>query len=414
MSINGRILDVQDDPELELLKTAAGHGAVPADVLTMSADAISTGLDKLADAAFALVYTDGDEKIRKYASSTADQTWISGLYFLKHGHHLDAATQIKVASRLVSSCQLFELEPSETLLDVAAGKRTLEPKYASAYGELTEDDFALIRDGHPMYPLVTLDHVKQAIDYFNENCRFFEPADRREFCLKVAAKLAGFTGALEANAPKGVIQQMLSPKGEQAAAKAVAKPSIKPPATPAAAKKGAEMPKIMQDYAGKDVSPKLGAAIHDRFIHLGIEDDISKTTLLQIWDNRGSLAPEKIAQLLEAFDRQSGLSNLWDRKIPDPYVSVFCKQADDGDQAIYDEGGLLVTKTMVQKLGSRTEELTRHFDPGFAREFSLDPVTVFQSLPAPDKRVLAEMAVGSSQDVESRTWSGGLSAGQAQ
>ena len=52
---------------------------------------------------------------------------------------------------------------------------------------------------------------------------------------------------------------------------------------------------------------------------------------------------------------------------------------------------MTLTRNQVRKLASKTAEIGRLFDPEMARELANDTETVFQSLPLPEKKALADL-----------------------
>lgn len=437
MDLTGRVVDFSDDEDSALVKQAAHAGRLPAYVQeAMVPDEASS---------YAYVGRDIEGRlVRKFALDTKPQTWLSMAYFLKHGHVFPKNEQRKIASNIRAACHLFGIAPAGLLEKAAAGSDHLVQDIENAV--LPSESYAHFRPGEtPRWPIHTPEQVKQACTYFEDNWRFMEPADRRDFSQRVMRRAAVLDGELEKEAGRIAFR----PGGPGAAAYGTGKaaatgrtfaftppkapkapkapPAPKagmpktpkagmpkaPPAAPAAPvrKLGEEIPDRMRRYAGEDLSELMPYAFKDRFARL--DQKTQKWAALEVlWDNRGAYTLEKMAQALESFDREAGFDRLWDTKLPDPYLSVFgfAKQAD-GDQVIYDSNGLLVTGTMLRNLSP--EKLASIFDRDFAQQFKANPVTIFQSLPAPDKQVIAEAAVGTSQDTEAHTYPGSMSVGKA-
>lgn len=442
----GRVLDLTDDPDGELLKAAAEQGDIPDFVVEESHD---KDLSKLADAAFALITTDeAGRKIRKYAADRPGRAWANCLYFLNCGHALDKNAQVKIAKFFQHRFDLYGITADESLSKIASGEMVLQPPTESGYGEPREEHYALIKEGHAMYPLFTEEHVKQAINYFDEQWHFFQPSDRRAFALKVAARIADLNkeaigGAttetalyknVDPNTGMGVAgkkgTRMLASSGTAGAggmgskygaampapkpfegalenlSKAVAKGTSAKPAAAMKPMKPMKVSALIDRYCGQILDhQKLGHALHERAQLLPESDTISRATLFQLWENRGSFEPEKIAQVLESFDKKAGFDRYWDTKIIDPF-SIFTKAAEEADRVVYEDNGLQVTRMMINKLGATPELLARHFDPDFAKQFAANPVAIFDSMPAPDKRALAELAAEGTQTIDPQTMAG--------
>lgn len=374
MKLAARILDIQDDPDGVLLNQAAGSGvSIPAYVQEAKiADIVDPS--NLPDEMFALVIRNPNQTIRKYACDTPARTWLNGLYFGQTGHSFDAKTQQKVAAALLDFSRMHGIEMPYSLEKSASGDFVLEgwmTAEVNAFPELC----ALNEGGRGLYPIATWDQVKMAMGYFEDYSGKFTPAQRREFCVNVSNRVRDLCEGQ--NAMKGDADE---------------------PMFKAAALKGQDPAQLlspkMRRYASDQACPEqIKQAFHDRMRILeqrGDEDSLA--TYQQLLENCGSLPLDKFAQVLEDLDTQVNLRHLYGKRLDDPYWSVL-KIAEEVDPVLYGAGNAQVRASQVKKLAAQGDLLGRHYDPQFAKDFAVDPVVVFGSLPDTDKQAIAHLAL---------------------
>jgi len=318
---------------------------------------------------FALVMVDDGKVLQKFATADSGNTWLSTLYFSRTKDRLPIEAQKIAAANLIEACDAFELVIPEFLFDVAEGPPDtnlvdvtgLRPpsivKQASVVMEAAERNdevhYAIERaDGTRYFPIGDGRSVSTAIEYFDREHRNFVPRERREFAVKVAAQAA-----------KGCL-----------------------PISDAILK-----------YAGEDFNVKLDGFLAIRYTHLQHEEAEIRDELVKLGADARTSTPLQVAQALEAFDEKTGLSAMWDRDIPDPYLTVFglLKEAKGVEPTgeTFHIGPDAVTSDELNRLADRGKaELIQHFGETFANGFARNPVSVFKSLPLPEKRTVARMA----------------------
>jgi len=221
----------------------------------------------------------------------------------------------------------------ENLVDVSA----LEPEIRLK--NKTASRHAL-RDG---YSLDSYSDVLQAIDYFQWNHANFEPKDRHEYAVKTASR---------------------------------------------ADELGIELPEIMERYGSTAYAPDVEAHLANR---RSMAPDFR-----QVWDDlqekRAMIEPAKFAELLEEADRLYGLDYEWGGAVFDPYYATFGGRGPTEKVAWAYEGhdGTKITEQELRAIPKT--EIEKNFQTDFAQAFSLDPVTIFDSMPADTKQVIARMA----------------------
>jgi len=199
------------------------------------------------------------------------------------------------------------------------------------------------------YPLDSYTEVKQASSYFETYRSQFAPAHRREFCEHLV-KRAGVLGITVSDE--------------------------------------------VQKYGGEGYAPyaELEIAFGSRAL---LVDDDHRILLSKLAESRPSVDPETFAVALEEFDKLAGLDQLYDSELMDPYLSVFGKTAGDIDpDGSHIIGNDYVSNQQLKDLtGARhLELLTKTFGADFMKEFVKDPVGMFNSLPADQKKVIARCA----------------------
>lgn len=119
--LSGLVLDIRDDESGEVLRSIwSSADQLPS--LVKEAQKITPELDqKLPDDLFALVLSDGDVTLRKYACIDAGNTALSVEYFLKTAHKLPAEAQVLGAKNLVTACSWYSIDPPEALQKIAVG-----------------------------------------------------------------------------------------------------------------------------------------------------------------------------------------------------------------------------------------------------------------------------------------------------
>jgi hypothetical protein len=120
MRIAGIVLDLYDDPKGVLLrnKIASSGEGLPTKLASMHVLSVEE-LDRLPDRLFALVATNGDEVVRKYAMHDPEHLALSMIYFDEAGHLFPVEVQKKVACNLINGCAWYGIDPPESLVKTA-------------------------------------------------------------------------------------------------------------------------------------------------------------------------------------------------------------------------------------------------------------------------------------------------------
>lgn len=381
---------------------------------------------ELPNEAFALVAIDGAYVMRKYACHDAGNTATSVIYFMEHSHKLPEDAVKMAAANLMNACVTFGLLPPLELTKQAQGgnadsghpgktcneahptlthgefekdagfsdwfqnessknlKKVMKPgmsgkeiveAYNKKYGKekkasvvnitgqspklkvaasrpTRDEEYAIItQDGKRFYPIDNWNNVKLASDYWREHHRAMDASIRREFATKLAAQA----------------DQLGFPLDDQ-----IRTAGSTTWADPEWVRSSVEMRKIACSH--RDDAHKANQVLEDLFF------------------TRESYGPEKYAQHLRRFDVELGLTDQWDNGIPDPYASTFGihKVAD----VVWEHGADRVTSSELHNLAlNHGGGLVNIFSQDLIQSFEKDPVGIFNSLPYPQKRILARLSV---------------------
>lgn len=365
---------------------------------------------EVANEQFALVALDEGNVLRKYACHDPGTTALSVIYFMEHGDKLPEEAQKTAAVNLYNACLAHELAPPKALEKVAFGgpmampaapggamppagggqKKALYSPTARIEGEIegmkrclkilgggtdlgeqqkmagvvditgksptpkvktarpaNDEDYAVVmRDGSRHYPIDTWDRVKLAEDYYQENRLRMVPEVRRQFAVKLARKAINLGYPLEYE---------IFEKGASTYAR----------------------------------TGHLKSAIEMRKVACAPGEE--RAWLDELFEKRAHMAPDVYAACLHQFDVENSLDRGWDHVVLDPWESTF--GINKVAEVVWEQGADRVTDDQLQNLAqnqhSGMDELFTH---DIAKEFIKDPVGIFNSMPDPQKKIIARLA----------------------
>lgn len=232
----------------------------------------------------------------------------------------------------------------EAMVDIT-GQRPA-PKMKIAHSENPDDYAVVLPDGSRHYPIHTWDLVKKAEVYYQEENRRMQPEVRRQFAVKLASKAS----------------------------------SMGYPLAPDIFEAGA---------TGWAPEGHLEAAVEMRKVACAPQSG-SRKFLDELFEKRSSLNPDTYAEVLRRFDVEHGFDQVWDHVVLDPWASTF--GINKTAEVVWEEGADRVTREQLTNLGARTGALMEFFTEDMVKEFQKDPVGIFESMPAPQKKILARLA----------------------
>lgn len=199
------------------------------------------------------------------------------------------------------------------------------------------------------YPLDSFSQVQSAVGYFDEYFSSFSPEERREYAqntVKCAAAL------------------------------------------------DIPVSEAMQKYASNDYAPRgeIKMALDSR---RALIDKQGMSILNILQEKTAEVSPEIFCATLREFDRERGLEAYYDRDVFDPYFSTYgAKTATVRDNWSYIDGNVYLSAAeLKQVVKTRVPSIVQTFGEKFMDEFRKDPITIFESLPRDQKRMIASMTV---------------------
>lgn len=217
-------------------------------------------------------------------------------------------------------------------------------------------DCLLIINGTPWGPVRNYQEIEKAAQYFAQWADRFTPVQRREYCVKLAAKAH----------PLGIA-----------------------------------LPELVEKYAGVELDPYRQAYIDIRVEALGNDPDAahmygSLSKVAHITD------PNVMVEALEQLDDFYGLSQHYDNGIPDPYFTLFGMSKTAGQQLAdmwrweSEIGDSINENELADLLGNSAKIRTMRgqFDDAFVDGLikAKNPQQVFDSLPDTTKTIIARLA----------------------
>lgn len=431
MHLSGVILDIYDDQDGSVLATKLAGAELPSE-LADSTLLEPEGLARMPDRLFALVATNGDETLRKYAMHDAAHTTTSVLYFLEKGSVLPEHAQKVAAQNLLTACGWYDLQPPEELVKKAgiidgalgAGFGVLDAKSRLETGRdrarSTMDGFRAAQaglssdqqktadlTGTEMMPMAgeiaTWPHPRNtakgsstspnskkagwvhAGDITNHRPTVKQASGTR-FCLPSSAKypIDSYGQVKEAAAyfeehwPKFDLHD----RREYAVNVAGRLDEL-----------GIAIPESVMKYAGHGYGPnidvELAARIHN---YEGTGHEEGYQVLVE---KRAMTPPHVMVEMLHELDVASGAAEKYDAPLGfrDPFQAVFGKTAEEPKSWSWSEGNEYVNDTMLLDLATnRYQSLDRAFGMDVRKSFQKDPIGVFTSMPDPQKVVVARLA----------------------
>lgn len=197
------------------------------------------------------------------------------------------------------------------------------------------------------YPIDGYDQVKTASVFFKENWKDLGFRDRHTYCVKLAARMEEL---------------------------------------------GMEVPDQVARYGSETYAADVEMYVEARrpYVH-----EEAHSTLDMLLEKRAQVSPGVFAESLAEFDRLNNLNWEWDARIADPWFSTFGPSLEKVASANWrwDGVGTRISEEDLETLArNNNQRLVASFGADFAKEFRKNPKAVFESLPAPNKLILARLA----------------------
>lgn len=119
--ISGLVLDIYDDSGGEILRSVFPTANDLPEIVKHAHALTQEERNNLHDDAFALILTQDDVELKKYATVDSGNTALSVTYFLQTAGKLPIEAQKIAAVNLVCACNSYGIEPPEELQKIASG-----------------------------------------------------------------------------------------------------------------------------------------------------------------------------------------------------------------------------------------------------------------------------------------------------
>lgn len=197
------------------------------------------------------------------------------------------------------------------------------------------------------YPLDSFNDVEAAVRYFSEWRNEMSPSDRHEFAVKTASR------ANDLNIP---------------------------------------LTEELERYGSTEYAPDVDSHLASRRSLAPEFNDVWNT----LQEKRASIEPSVFASLLEKADQEASLNWYYGSDLSDPYFVTFggnaVKEANAAWSWMSDVGDYVSGEQLAKLARNGRPLVEKQFDSGLALAFARDPITIFESLPAIQKTLLARLA----------------------
>ncbi len=428
MHLSGVILDIYDDPSASVLREKLAGSELP-EALGDSSLVGPDDLARMPDRLFALVATNGDEVVRKYAMIDAPHVTTSIIYFLEKGHLLPETAQKTAARNLMAACEWYDLQPPEELtkraglLDAGLGVLDVKSRLGS-----------------------TMERSRSAMDGFRAAQAGLSSEQQTKRADLTGTEMMPMSGSISTwpdprNTAKGSSSSSSSkragwehagditehhPTTKKASASRFCVPSEgRYPIDSYEEVKTASA--YFEDHWSKfDLESRREYAVNlsERLDELGLPAgshlmkyaghaygpniDVELVTRIRnyegtgheegyqvLLEKRAMTPPHVMVEMLHELDVVSGAAEKYEAPLGfrDPFQAVYGKIAEEKKSWSWSEGNEYVNDNMLMDLAlNRYQSLDRAFGMDVRKSFQKDPIGVFTSMPDPQKVVIARLA----------------------
>ena len=204
-----------------------------------------------------------------------------------------------------------------------------------------------MKEGHGQFPIDTYGDVLEADRWFNDHGESLHPEDRRELCIKLAAR---------------------------------------------ADEIGCKVTDYVRKYAGKGYAPdgEIKVAVSTRMQYFQ-DDSPERDMLTGLMDKYAHVPPDVFCEAVRQFDEATGLHHHWDDGIYDPWYTTygFVKEAE---WSFSTHGSRINEEQLKQLANASYKMIIEKFGEELANALRKNPVQIFDSLPLDQKRIIMRMA----------------------
>ena len=287
---------------------------------------------KLDDRDFALIIQGNKKEHRKFATADPEVTKLSAAYFIKNLNKMPEEYVEVAGPNLKEACFKFDIDAPKELERFEIGSNKRKVKMAKKKEEIKEEDWGLIVNGDPKFPLRNKKEVTKAIEQYDNVKDRLTEEQRKELNGKIKRKAKAMGIETETN---------LEPNPEVVR----------------------DMEFRTKRLPEKDKEAYMKLAHKVKEAEVSVEDGIEVMKRLDK-DNRmhrRCLSPEDV--LVKKAKKE---------------VEKVASVTDNLQYALQDEGSRMKIK----------EKLEEKFDEGLVEQLLQDPETIFESLPDPHKDLI--------------------------
>ena len=303
--------------------------------------------EKLTDKDYALILMTKQGADGRFPLKTKDQALLSCFYLEKNAGKMPAS-MVKVASSFLKKACVSHSAPVSRFIEA----RSSDDIQSNSVSPYMEEQSKYACEGK--YPINTPEEVKQAVAYFDEHHKQFPPEKAVVFCENLI-KSAEDNG-VKINRDSRV-----------------------------------------NDYDARTYSDVIKLAV-DRRVKLldGIyeygdsDGDAVKLAYKRLYGQKDKVKPIEFSKKLAHIDRLCGIDSHWDRgSIDNPFVATF---RSSGNRLIKIADKTILPGQLRQI--AESDKLAKVFSSDFVDEFKTSPEEIFESLPMPDKKLIASLIEG--------------------
>lgn len=454
--LSGYVFDTYDDVDGQVLRSIVENPSTLPPFVKTASRLTPSQIESLPDDQFALILFDGTDKMKKFATVDRGNTTLSVLYLLKQAHLLPPEAVKTAANNLIGALEFHGLDVPEELVKTAkTGMSPVSGKSQTPYArgakvqklqypEILEEP----RESHDNPQLGRAegawDDVKERVNVegtpgtnFMEAPAFSHKEKVKTAHAQAAQEVSHLFSGLEDGSMKTKEQSWReSPYLDISGwdpSKAVATEFVAPERTvmdgaiaidgydqvktasalfdenwknlpprerhqycvklaSRMSELGMPIPEKMERYGSTTYAADVDSFVEHRRSYVHEEAHEALDTLLE---KRAQVSPGVFAEALAEFDYLNNLNWHWDSKIADPWYSTFGPSVEKLAEANwrYDKDGTRISEDDLENLARNGYgRLRESFGEDFAKEFSKNPKSVFESLPAPNKLIVARLA----------------------
>ena len=147
---------------------------------------------------------------------------------------------------------------------------------------------------------------------------------------------------------------------------------------------------LLYKYAAGQWNENIGAHLEQRKSLLP-RDEKNRDILNKLAAQIGNSEPEDFAKVLEAFDAKAGLSRYYGRGLEDAQASTL-GMAKVGNWSSEIDGEIITEADLVK--AAAKPSFKQYFGDAVKTAFDKDPVSIYESLPSPNKALIHQIARG--------------------